>query len=126
MSPSYHAAIDTGCPMDHIHPAIASKIASMYDPPAQKGKELYWVLCGATPPKYGVSIGGEIIWYKPENMFIHIPAPEGLPDGALCLTPFAPLIQGATGMSVLGVPFLRNVLSVFDFERMEMAFAPVA
>jgi hypothetical protein len=120
--------VDNGTPADVVDPAIAAKIASMYEPPAvADGEGRYVVDCDAKPPTYGVTVGGETIWYKPENMIMTYSGGNGAADWKLCKIPLEDskwMEDVSQYRSILGAPFMRNVLAVFDFGRPAVSFAP--
>jgi Eukaryotic aspartyl protease len=125
---SFNSIVDNGVPNDAVDPVIAAKVASMYKPPAVADKRgNYIVNCDALPPTYGVTIGGETIWYKPENMIMSYTGGTSAVDWKMCKTPLrdAEWMEDVSQYeSVLGAPFMRNVLAVFDFERPAVSFAP--
>ena len=91
---------------------LSDQINAAFDPPAvwDAERQLYKVKCTATPPAHSITIGGMEFKVNPLNMIERV--------GHRCFS----TILGHNDF-VLGVPFLRNVVSVFDVGAAEMKFA---
>jgi len=97
--------LDSGTAYVIVPSADAAAIAQLFDPPATSYSGVYRVDCAATSPDVQISIGGTAFTINPEDMVFRDER-----DG-ICASAFAP----GNGIYVLGAPFLRNVLAVFDW-----------
>lgn len=108
--------IDSGTPVNYLPPTIASAVNALFDPPAVYRKSLgyYTVPCNAKAPRFGVKIGMETFYINPLDMIIPLNTGE-------CISGVT--LTGNGGVPLLGEPFLKNVLAVFDVGASEMRFA---
>lgn len=123
-STSFQAIVDSGNFFTYIPTTEALSINSHFSPPATPSPSFnisgeYIVPCNATPPTFGITIGGQTLYHDPRDMIIT------QLDGT-CLSAVADgELIGSMGIwfGILGTPFLTSVLAVFDFGRDEMRFA---
>lgn len=101
--------LDTGSPAIYTSDDIANDIATKYDPPGvwNTANQVYITSCGAKPPSFSVTIGGQEFPVNPVDLL----SGDVGNSAASCQIP----IIGGTA-KVLGGVFLRNVLAVFDWE----------
>lgn len=104
--------LDTGTGLNLVDPQVATAINTAFDPPGTLGCDTcFWTVpCNATPPTLGVVIGQETFYVNAADMI----SPPYVVDGD-CLTQWQSLAsEGLVANSILGNPFLTNVLAVFD------------
>ncbi|KAJ0418743.1 aspartic peptidase domain-containing protein [Aspergillus carlsbadensis] len=118
----FQAFFDTGNPLSYIPGRIAIPFNELFSPAPVYSDDLgaYIVDCNAKPPS---SLLFEIDGQK----FEHDPADFIYQTGEdLCISTIGVAEWvGFAGLqiNIIGVPFLKNVLGVFDFGRDEMRFA---
>ncbi|KAF2734428.1 acid protease [Polyplosphaeria fusca] len=111
--------IDSGTTLIYLPDAVASYIASLFDPPAifNTLSNLYVVSCNAQAPRIAIIIAGQP-FYIDERDLLNGGGVAG--QKGVCVV--AVQKQG-NGDAVLGDAFLKNVVAVFDVGRNEMSFA---
>jgi hypothetical protein len=57
-SQSYMYFVDSGSTLSYFPASIAEEVNKLFDPPATKIDNSYYVECNATPPQFGIAIGG--------------------------------------------------------------------
>jgi hypothetical protein len=118
----FQAFFDTGNPLSYIPGRIAIPFNKLFNPPGVYSEDLgaYVVDCNAKPPS---SLVFEIDGHK----FEHDPTDFIYQTGEdLCISTIGVAERvGFAGLqiNIIGVPFLKNVLGVFDFGKNEMRFA---
>jgi hypothetical protein len=122
----FQAIVDTGNFLNYIPGALALTINNAFSPPATRNADFeangqYDVACNATPPRFGLQFGNNVtVFMDPRDMVVQNA------DGS-CGSSVADADQlGASGgisFPILGTPFLRSVVAVFDFGKDEMRFA---
>jgi len=113
--------IDSGTTMSYIPQAAADAMAAAFQPAAtlQRGG-IYTVPCSAKPPKFGVNFGNTTMWIEGKDLLLQ----SGL--GQPCMVSIqSPKSLGpaAPPFSILGGPFMKSVISVFDVGAAEIRFA---
>lgn len=98
--------VDSGTTLLYLPTGLANAILSLYEPPGYFSEEYDAdiVLCNATAPIFGVSIGGETFNIDSADLI----SDEGLPNG-ICLSGIQ---DGADGPYILGDVFLLNVIAI--------------
>ncbi|KAL2802359.1 aspartic peptidase domain-containing protein [Aspergillus granulosus] len=118
---SFQAFFDTGNPLSYLPGRISIPYNELFSPPGVYSEDLgaYIVDCNAKPPS---SLVFEIDGQK----FDHNPADLIYQTGEdLCISTIGVAERvGIAGLpiNIIGVPFLKNVLGVFDFGMDEMRF----
>jgi hypothetical protein len=128
-STHFNAIVDTDSPLNYVPGLIASAVNRKFKPPAIKDQQsnLWIVDCEATPPKFGLVINNTKLMMDPEDMKVKggaqmLPPVRG--EGK-CLSTiqesnFALLVAG---YHIIGSPFMKNFVTVFDVGGAEMRFA---
>ncbi|KAI3393444.1 hypothetical protein diail_4280, partial [Diaporthe ilicicola] len=110
---SFVYIINSNTPFISLPSDLVFDIAKAFDPPARQKvfHGVYWVDCDATAPEIAVVINGTSFWLNPVDLVIQSP---DNPENTLgpCFIAF----NDGGGPWVLGSPFLKNVLAVFDME----------
>jgi hypothetical protein len=113
--------LDSGNYIQYLPSAIVEPINALFDPPAEydASSHLYTVDCSAKAPQFGLTIGNQTFFHNGEDLIYQT-------SGGVCVTNIAPS-EGASDVgitvNILGVPFLKNVVAVFDYGQNEMRFA---
>jgi hypothetical protein len=119
-STKFQAVVDTGNHMNLFPYAVAEAINNAFDPPGvfDESSHLYIVNCNASTPKLGVVLDGRTFWHqRPEDLIYH-------DASGSCYSSVAPTAESdGIVLNFLGDAFLRNVVSVYDFEKEQMRFA---
>jgi hypothetical protein len=86
----------------------------------RSGRQWY-AECSATPPPFGVTIGGKTLWMHPEDLLQQQAEVDLNGDGVM----YCPIgiVDGYEGPYILGEVFMNNVVSVFDVGQGQMRFA---
>ena len=110
--------IDSGTSLIYLPTAISIAVNALFDPPAlyDANADGFYVNCSAKAPEFGVQIGEQTFFLNAKDLII----PAGSAEGTLCLTSIG---DAGYGSSILGAPFFKNVLAVFDVGASEMRFA---
>ncbi|KAJ5727030.1 hypothetical protein N7493_006057 [Penicillium malachiteum] len=112
---------DTGNNFSILSAEIVDPINALFNPPAVYNEDLgvSVVDCDAEAPIFGVEIGGQMFYHDGEDLIFQI-------DDGVCVSSFlaseSVSYEGIV-LNVLGVPFLKNVVSVYDFGNNELRFA---
>ncbi|CZR50205.1 uncharacterized protein PAC_00077 [Phialocephala subalpina] len=115
----FQAVIDSGSSYNLLPSQVAKSILDLYDPaayPSSFNPNVYVVNCNSKPPRLGLKIGGEMFRHNGEDMIF-----QGHPGG-VCMPSVQPNTL-AWGENILGLPFLKNVVALFDVENTVMRFA---
>jgi aspergillopepsin I len=114
--------IDSGTTMSYLPANVVDAMAQAYSPPASKFIGSYSVRCDAKAPKFGIVFNGATMYIDPKDLILQ----QGMQTGGACMLS----IQGPSGMggaqapfSILGGPFMKSVVSVFDVGAAEIRFA---
>ncbi|KAJ6023712.1 hypothetical protein N7540_004509 [Penicillium herquei] len=112
---------DTGNDFSILPAEIVDPINALFDPPAVYNEVLgaSIVDCDAKAPIFGVEIGGQIFYHDGQDLIFQI-------DDGLCVSSFLAsekVSYEGIVLNILGVPFLKNVVSVYDFGKNELRFA---
>jgi hypothetical protein len=111
----FQFVVDSGTSLNIIPASIADAIAALYIPPGvyEPGSMTYRVNCDAMPPHFGIRIGGQTMYINPKDMIFKS-------NGACRST----IRNGReAGPWLLGEPFFRNVVAVFDIGAGQLRFA---
>ena len=108
--------VDSGTTLNYVSDDVAQVTNLLFDPPAAYSAKdnVYYVDCDATPPQFGVDIGGQIFLTNRDDMIID----EGYGS---CITGITN--AGTDFIGILGDVFLKNVLAVFDVGASQMRFS---
>ncbi|KAK0744563.1 aspartic peptidase domain-containing protein [Apiosordaria backusii] len=111
--------IDVGATLSLLPKGLVQQLYAAFDPPAKylSTNGLFFALCNATVPKFGVNIGGNTFYFAPDDLLRQTARD---PSGDYCRIGVTD-VNG--GPYVLGVSFLTSVVAVFDIENTEMRFA---
>jgi hypothetical protein len=118
----FQAFFDTGNPLSYIPGRIAIPFNELFSPPPVYSEDLgaYMVDCNAKPPS-------SLVFEIDGQRFEHDSADFIYQTGEdLCISTIGVAERvGFAGLqiNIIGVPFLKNVLGVFDFGKNEMRFA---
>ncbi|KAJ5655787.1 hypothetical protein N7507_007737 [Penicillium longicatenatum] len=120
-SSSFQAFIDSGNYISYLPDAIVGPINALFSPPATYESEtgLYVVDCSAKAPEFGLSLGDQTFYHNGSDLIYQ--TSEGV-----CVSSLASSSEVSLGditLNIIGVPFLKNVVAVFDFGKNEMRFA---
>ncbi|KAJ5715590.1 uncharacterized protein N7483_012771 [Penicillium malachiteum] len=112
---------DTGNDFSILPAEIVNPINALFDPPAVYNEALgaSIVDCDAEAPIFGFEIGGQIFYHYGQDLIFQI-------DDGLCVSSFLAsenVSYEGIVLNILGVPFLKNVVSVYDFGKNELRFA---
>ncbi|KAL1883973.1 hypothetical protein Daus18300_000081 [Diaporthe australafricana] len=114
--------IDSDTPYIILPTSLANDVANAFDPPARNNEVIgvYYVDCDATAPDIAFVMNGTSFWLNPEDLIIqesdgphHMRGP--------CFIAFND--GGDAGPFILGSPFLKNVLAIFDVENAVIQFS---
>jgi Eukaryotic aspartyl protease len=122
----FQAIVDCGNFLNYLPAALALAANNAFSPPATRNADFeangqYDVACNATAPRFGLEFSNNVtVFMDPLDMIVQNA------DGS-CGSTVADADQiGASAgilLPILGTPFLRSVLAVFDFGEDEMRFA---
>ncbi|KAJ5533256.1 hypothetical protein N7494_009808 [Penicillium frequentans] len=120
-STSFQAFIDSGNYISYLPDAIVDPINALFSPPATYDSDsgLYIVDCSAKAPEFGLSLGDQTFYHDGSDLIYQ--TSEGI-----CVSSLASSSEVSLGditLNIIGVPFLKNVVAVFDFGKNEMRFA---
>jgi hypothetical protein len=125
----FDAIVDTDSPLNYVPEPIASAVNRKFKPPATKDQQsgLWTVDCEAVPPRFGLIINNTKLMMGLEDMKVKggaqmLPPVRG--EGR-CLSTiqesnFALLVAG---YNIIGSPFMKSYVTVFDIGGAEMRFA---
>jgi len=118
-SNSFQVHIDSGSPTIGLPGDLPATINSLFDPPALAPEVVSdpWIVdCNAKTPAFAITIGGQKFRHNGQDLIIE------LGEGR-CMSAVVSSDSGGIFFNVIGAPFLKNVVAVFDFGRDEMRFA---
>lgn len=118
---SFQAFVDSGNYISYLPPAVVEPINALFSPPATYDSDLglYVVDCSAKAPEFGLSLGDQTFYHDGSDLIYQ--TAEGV-----CVSNLASSAEVSLGditLNIIGVPFLKNVVAVFDFGNNEMRFA---
>lgn len=118
---SFQAFVDSGNYISYLPPAIVEPINALFSPPATYDSDLrlYVVDCSAKAPEFGISLGDQTFYHDGSDLIYQ--TAEGVCVSNLASS--AEVSLGGITLNIIGVPFLKNVVAVFDFGKNEMRFA---
>lgn len=122
----FQAFFDSGNPLSYLPARIADPLNNLFSPPGvyNEDAKAYIVSCNAKAPEsFSFTLGGQVFTHDGADLIYQ----TGEGDDALCTSAIGnsdkirllPDVQ----LNVIGVPFLRSVVSVFDFGKNEMRFS---
>ncbi|TLD39420.1 putative aspartic-type endopeptidase [Venturia nashicola] len=112
-------SIDSGTAAMLLPSDIAESFNAQWEPPATFEGSAGWVVdCTAKAPKFGVKIGGVMLYVDSEDLMT--PHEPGMP-GTKCGS--AVQQAGPPGSGMLGSTFLKSVVAVFDVGGAQLRFA---
>jgi hypothetical protein len=121
-SEPFQAFFDSGNFLSYVPGRIADPVNKLFDPPAVYNEDIavYIVDCNAkAPDSFTFEIGGQV--------FAHNPADLIYQTGDFCISSISKSddikVGGTLQLNIIGVPFLKSVVSVFDFGNNEIRFA---
>lgn len=108
--------VDSGTTQNYVPEAVADAFNYAFNPPPfyKDAQGDYIISCTSKPPTFGVVIGGKTFTVDPRDLIIN--------EGGRCISAIAS--TGASGTSILGHSFLKNVVAVFNVGGQVMQFAP--
>jgi aspergillopepsin I len=115
--------IDSGTTMSYLPAAVVNAMGAAFNPPAKSLLGNLMVNCNARAPKFGIKFNGATMYIDGKDLILS----QELSSGGRC----ALGIQGPKGLggatggkfSILGGPFMKSVVSVFDVGAAEIRFA---
>lgn len=118
---SFQAFVDSGNYISYLPPAVVDPINALFSPPATFDSDLglYVVDCSANAPIFGLSLGDQTFYHDGSDLIYQ--TSEGVCVSSLASSSEVSL--GDVTLNIIGVPFLKNVVAVFDFGKNEMRFA---
>lgn len=123
---SIQVVADSGAPTISLPAHLAKEINAMFDPPAELVDGAYIVGCDAKAPRVSFEIGGhDFSIYPPDLIYHAISNTTAKADSGYavhCASAVQADSSGSGGFSILGEPFLKNVLGVFDWGSHEIRF----
>ncbi|KAL4940568.1 hypothetical protein BDV06DRAFT_223942 [Aspergillus oleicola] len=120
----FQAFFDTGNPLSYLPSRVAEPLNDAFNPPGIYNKTLqaYVVSCTAQPPSdFSLMIDGKKLTHDPRDL-IYQTGEEGPCISAIGNSDEIRLLEDLQ-LNVIGVPFLKNVLAVFDIGKDEMRFS---
>lgn len=117
-SRSPRVIVDSGTTLNYLPSQIAASINGAFTPRAVYDETVggYVTACNATPPAFGIQIGGRMVWTDPSSMIL----PELRNRQGKCLTGF---METEDQPYILGDVFMQGLVAVFDIGKREMRFA---
>ncbi|KAJ9661545.1 hypothetical protein H2198_001925 [Neophaeococcomyces mojaviensis] len=127
--------LDSGTTLTYIPDALAAAFNSLFEPPAYQDFHTtgsLWALdCEnlSYVPSLGVSIAGEVFYHNPEDLVYKLKGQEynydidEWVDTQYCISAVQDYGLSDNGVGILGQPFLKNVIAVFDIGRSELGLA---
>lgn len=109
--------VDSGQTNSYLPPKTAAAVNKLFSPaPLRTDPDsgYTYISCTAKAPEFGVTVGYETFFIDARDMVVKL-------DGGECISAVASAGEGGT--SVLGHPFLKNVVAVFDVGASQMHFA---
>ena len=122
-----NAVIDTGSPINYLPTDISKSINSLWKPPAKRDQKTWqWVVnCNAVAPDFGFIINGSRLMVSAEDMAIKggVGILPIVKEKGQCLSTVQDSGIFSFGIHIIGTPFLKSFLTVFDIGAAEMRFA---
>ncbi|OQV07519.1 hypothetical protein CLAIMM_11942 [Cladophialophora immunda] len=125
---SFQAFIDSGNFFSYLPDTVVTTVNSLFSPPAvfDATTGLWLVDCTATPPQLGLEIGNQTFFLDGRDLIYQTAEPSS--GEAQCVSNIlsSDFTEGAAGdltLNIIGAPFLKNVLTVFDFGANEIRLA---
>ena len=114
--------VDSDAPVCTFPAPLAASINAMFSPPAILNKTLgtHLVDCNAAAPTVVINIGGGSFTISPTDLIVPTFIGANATDGTVCMSGIQPASAGSLGQIIVGEPFLKNVLAVFDWGKSEM------
>ncbi|KAK0710272.1 aspartic peptidase domain-containing protein [Lasiosphaeria miniovina] len=111
--------VDVGSTLTVLPKKLCEDVYNAFSPPAEylHTTGLFYALCNATVPEFGVQIGGQTFFVAAQDLLRQTARD---PSGDYCRVG---VTDDDSGPWVLGVTFLNNVVAVFDVGNREMRFA---
>jgi hypothetical protein len=109
--------------MSYLPSRIAEPLNNLFSPPGvyNEGAKAYVVSCNAKAPEsFSITLGGQVFTHDSADLIYQ--TGEGVCLSAIGNSDRIRLLPNVQ-LNVIGVPFLRSVVSVFDFGKNEMRFA---
>ncbi|KAL4915686.1 aspartic peptidase domain-containing protein [Aspergillus aurantiobrunneus] len=122
-SAPFQAFFDSGNPLSYLPARIADPLNQLFSPPGVYRKELeaYVVDCNAkAPSNFTFQLGGQVFTHDPADLIQKLP--EGVCISAIGNSDEIRLLDDLQ-LNVIGVSFLKTVVSVFDIGKNEMRFS---
>ncbi|PYI23430.1 acid protease [Aspergillus violaceofuscus CBS 115571] len=118
---AFQALTDTGNDFSFLPMAVVDSVNALFDPPAVYSEALgyYLVDCDAQAPVFGVAIGGQTFYHEGRDLIYR--TEEGYCVSSLAAS--EDVAYEGIVLNILGVPFLKNVVSAYDFGKNELRFA---
>ncbi|KAL6237491.1 hypothetical protein BDW75DRAFT_228677 [Aspergillus navahoensis] len=123
VSAPFQAFLDSGNPLSYIPSQIADPLNNRFSPPGVYNKTLqaYVVDCNAkAPASFSLEIDGQTFTHDPADLIYQ--TGEGICISSIGNSDEIRLLDDLQ-LNVIGVPFLKSVVSVFDIGKNEMRFA---
>lgn len=113
--------VDSGNYITYLPSIVVDRVNGMFSPPAVYNETLQAAVvdCTAVAPQFGLKIGNETFFHNGSDLLFQV-------SDELCVTSLVAseeISLDGLSVNILGVSFLKNVLTVFDFGRNEMRFA---
>ncbi|CAI7597641.1 unnamed protein product [Penicillium bialowiezense] len=113
--------VDSGNYITYLPSIVVDRVNGMFSPPAVYNETLQAAVvdCAAVAPQFGLKIGNETFFHNGSDLLFQV-------SDELCVTSLVAseeISLDGLSVNILGVSFLKNVLTVFDFGRNEMRFA---
>ncbi|KIW56854.1 hypothetical protein PV05_05474 [Exophiala xenobiotica] len=125
---SFQAFIDDGNYFSFLPDAVITTVNSLFSPPALFDPTTgFWLVdCAATPPQFGLEIGNQTFFLDGRDLVYQTADPSS--GEAQCVSnilssDFSEGTYGQITLNIIGSPFLKNVLTVFDFGANEIRLA---
>lgn len=126
---SWQALVDSGNFFNFFPSEVAASVNAAFKPPATPASNfnesaLYDVTCDAIAPRFGMTFWNNVTIYMDQQDTI-VQNADGTCTSAFLDADVFSAVSGAEGLSIniIGTPFLRSVVSVFDFGKDEIRFA---
>ncbi|RAL00010.1 pepsin-like aspartic protease [Aspergillus ibericus CBS 121593] len=115
---AFQAFLDTGNEFSYLPAAVVNPVNALFSPPAVYNKDLGVSLvdCDAQAPAFGVVIGNQTFYHRGKDLIYN--TGEGYCASILVASETVAL-DGMV-LNILGMSFMKNVVSVFDFGANEM------
>ncbi|OAP62013.1 hypothetical protein AYL99_04216 [Fonsecaea erecta] len=125
---AFQAFIDSGNFFSYLPDTVVTSINSLFSPPAvfDATTGLWAVDCAANAPQFGLEIGNQTFFLDGRDLIYQTAPPSS--GEAQCVSnilssDFNGGTEGDITLNIIGAPFLKNVLTVFDFGANEIRLA---